>query len=184
MILVVSKEIDLLHGNLLKKIIMFSIPVMLSGILQLLFNACDLMVVGKFSGDVSLAAVGSTGSLTSLIINLFIGFSVGVNVAVARSIGRKDKERCHDVIHTSILFSVIIGFILMFFGIFTARFWLIKMNTNEEVLDKATTYLQIYFAGMVFNMLYNFGAAIVRATGETKKPLYFLVFSSLFDLFF
>ena len=109
MIELVSKEADLTHGNLLKKIIYFAIPVMLSGILQLLFNACDLIVVGNFSGDDSLAAVGSTGSLTALIVNLFIGFSVGANVAVARSIGRKDKERCHDVVHTAILFSFIVG---------------------------------------------------------------------------
>lgn len=175
----VSKEIDLLNGNLLKKIIMFAIPVMLSGILQLLFNACDLIVVGKFSGDDSLAAVGSTGALTSLIVNLFIGFSVGANVAVARSIGRKDKERAHDVVHTSILFSFIVGLFLTIFGVLTAKLWLIKMDTNIEVLDKATTYLRIYFAGMIFNMIYNFGASIVRATGETKRPLYFLIIAGV-----
>ena len=112
MIELVSKEADLTHGNLLKKIIFFAIPVMLSGILQLLFNACDLIVVGNFSGDDSLAAVGSTGALTSLIINLFIGFSVGANVAVARAIGKRDKKRCHDVVHTSLLFSLIIGIFL------------------------------------------------------------------------
>ena len=165
------KENDLTSGNLLKKIITFAIPVMLSGILQLLFNACDLMVVGKFSGDDSLAAVGSTSSLTSLIVNLFIGFSVGANVAIARAIGRKDKERCQDVAHTAILFSLIAGVFLSIFGVFTARFWLIKMNTNFTLLGKATLYLRIYFAGMIFNMLYNFGSAIVRATGETKVPL-------------
>lgn len=178
----VSKEIDLLHGNLLKKIILFAIPVMLSGILQLLFNACDLIVVGKFSGDNSLAAVGSTGALTSLIINLFIGFSVGSNVAVARAIGRKNKERVHDVVHTSILFSLIVGIFLTIFGVLTARFWLEKMDTNAEVLDKATIYLRIYFAGMIFNMLYNFGASIVRATGETKKPLYFLIIAGIINV--
>lgn len=179
MIEVVCKEADLTQGNLLKKIICFAIPVMLSGVLQLLFNACDLIVVGKFSGDDSLAAVGSTGSLTSLIVNLFIGFSVGANVAVARAIGRKDKERVHDVIHTSILFSFIVGVFLTVFGVLTARFWLIKMDTNAEILDKATTYLTIYFSGMIFNMLYNFGSSIVRATGETKKPLYFLIIAGV-----
>ena len=179
MIRLVGKEIDLLHGNLLKKIIIFAIPVMLSGILQLMFNACDLIVVGKFAGDNALAAVGSTGSLTSLMVNLFIGFSVGANVAVARSIGRKDKERCHDVVHTSILFSFIIGVFLTVFGVLTARFWLIKMDTNVEVLGQATLYLQIYFSGAIFNMLYNFGASIVRATGETKKPLYFLIIAGV-----
>ncbi len=175
----ISKEIDLTHGNLFKKIIWFAIPVMLSGILQLLFNACDLVVVGKFSGDDSLAAVGATGALTSLIVNLFIGFSVGANVAVARSIGRKNKERCHDVVHTAMLFSFIIGICLTIFGVLTAKYLLIKMDTNTEILQKATTYLRIYFAGMVFNMIYNFGASIVRATGETKKPLYFLVIAGI-----
>lgn len=185
---VVSKEIDLVHGNMLKKIILFAIPVMLSGILQLMFNACDLMVVGKFSGDDSLAAVGSTGALTSLIVNLFIGFSVGANVSVARSIGRKNKERCHDLVHTSILFSFIIGVFLTIFGVLTARFLLMQMDTNEEVLDKATLYLQIYFCGAIFNLLYNFGSSIVRATGETKKPLYYLIIAGvtnvILNLFF
>ena len=182
MIELVSKEADLTHGNLLKKIIFFAIPVMLSGILQLLFNACDLIVVGNFSGDDSLAAVGSTGALTSLIINLFIGFSVGANVAVARAIGKRDKKRCHDVVHTSLLFSLIIGIFLTIFGVLTARFWLIQMDTNAEILDKATTYLTIYFAGMVFNMIYNFGASIVRATGETKRPLYYLIIAGIINV--
>lgn len=173
---------DLTEGNLLKKIILFAIPVMLSGVLQLLFNACDLIVVGKFSGDDSLAAVGSTGALTSLIVNLFIGFSVGANVAVARSIGRKDKDRCHDVVHTSILFSIIVGIFLSVFGVVTARYWLTKMNTNVDILDKATTYLVICFAGMIFNMVYNFGASIVRATGETKKPLQYLIIAGIINV--
>ena len=188
MIELVSKEADLTHGNLLKKIIFFAIPVMLSGILQLLFNACDLIVVGNFSGDDSLAAVGSTGSLTALIVNLFIGFSVGANVAVARSIGKKDKEKCHNVVHTALLFSLIVGVFLTIFGVLTARYWLVQMNTNAEVLDKATTYLRIYFAGMIFNMIYNFGASIVRATGETKKPLLYLTIAGvtnvILNLFF
>jgi putative MATE family efflux protein len=177
--ILISKEQDLLNGNLLKKIVVFAIPVMLSGVLQLLFNACDLMVVGKFSGDDSLAAVGSTSALTSLLVNLFIGVSVGANVSVARAIGRKNKERCHDVVHTAILFSIIAGLFLTIFGVLTARFWLIKLDTNEDVLDKATTYLGIYFAGSIFNLLYNFGASIIRATGETKKPLYFLVVAGI-----
>ena len=155
---------------------------MLSGILQLLFNACDLVVVGKFAGDNSLAAVGSTGSITSLLVNLFIGFSVGANVAVARSIGRKNKERVHDVVHTAVLFSFLSGLFLTVFGFFTARYLLVKMNTNLEILDKATTYLKICLAGSVFNMVYNFGASIVRATGETKKPLYFLIFSGIINV--
>lgn len=177
-----SKDVDMLNGNLLKKIIIFAIPVMLSGILQLLFNACDLIIVGKFSGDHSLAAVGSTSALTHLIINLFIGFSVGANVSVAISIGRKDKEKCQKLVHTSILFSIICGLFLTVFGVFAARYLLTLMDTTNDVLDKATLYLQIYFAGMVFNMVYNFGASILRATGETKKPLYYLFSAGIINV--
>ena len=177
-----EKEIDLLSGNLLKKIIKFAIPVMLSGILQLMFNACDLMVVGKFAGDNSLAAVGSTGSITSLLINLFIGVSVGANVLVAKAIGKKDKETAHKVVHTSILFSLIAGFFLMIVGLLLAEFLLIKLDTNTAILDKATLYLRIYFSGMIFNMVYNFGSSIVRATGETKKPLYYLIISGIINV--
>ena len=177
-----SKEIDLLSGNLLKKIIIFAIPVMLSGILQLLFNACDLMVVGKFAGEDSLAAVGSTTAITSLIVNLFIGVSVGANVAVARAIGRKNKDRCQDVVHTAILFSLIVSVFITVFGIAFSEYFLEKMDTNIEVIDKAKLYLQIYFSGAIFNLVYNFGAAIVRATGETKKPLYFLTISGVINI--
>ena len=115
-----SKEIDMTRGNLLKKMIIFAIPVMLSGIFQLLFNACDLIVVGKFAGDDSLAAVGSTSSLTSLVVNLFIGISVGANVVVATSIGKKDEDKCERTVHTAILFSYVIGLFLSLFGIFMA----------------------------------------------------------------
>lgn len=172
-----EKQKDLTTGNLLKKIIEFSIPVMLSGILQLLFNTCDLIVVGKFAGDASLAAVGSTSSLINLIINLFMGVSVGANVTVARAIGRKDDEGVKQLVNTSIIFSIVSGIVLMIFGIFTARFWLELMDTTAESIDKATLYLQIYFGGMVFNMLYNFGSSVLRAVGETKKPLKYLAFA-------
>jgi len=158
-----SKEMDMLNGNLLKKIIIFAIPVMLSGILQLLFNACDLIVVGKFAGDDSLAAVGSTSSLTSLIVNLFIGISVGANVVVAKSIGKKDKEKCSKTINTAILFSFIVGIFLSVFGFFSAGYLLKLMNTTIDVIDKATLYLRIYFCGSIFNLVYNYGASILRA---------------------
>lgn len=182
-----SKEIDMLNGNLFKKIIVFAIPVMLSSILQLLFNACDLMVVGKFAGDDSLAAVGSTTSLVSLIVNLFIGFSVGANVAVANSIGKKDEGKCEKLVHTSILFSFIIGVIVTIFGVIASRFCLEKMDTPSEIIDKANIYLTIYFAGSIFNLVYNFGASILRAIGETRKPLIYLfiagVINALLNLF-
>lgn len=180
--MVKSKEMDMLNGNLFKKIIIFTIPVMLSGVLQLLFNACDLIVVGKFAGDHSLAAVGSTSALIHLIINLFIGVSVGANVAVARSIGRKDEDKCQKLVHTSILFSIIAGLFLTVFGIVAARYLLQLMDTTSDVLDKATLYLQIYFSGMIFNMIYNFGASILRSVGETKKPLYYLFLAGVVNV--
>ena len=177
-----EKTMDLTTGNLLKKIITFSIPVMLSGVLQLLFNTCDLIVVGKFAGDASLAAVGSTSSLINLIVNLFMGVSVGANVTVARAIGKKDHEEVNRLVHTAVLFSVIAGIILMIFGIFTARFWLELMDTTTESIDKATLYLQIYFGGMIFLMLYNFGSSILRAVGETKKPLKYLTLAGIINV--
>ena len=183
-----SRKIDMLNGNILKKIILFSIPLMLSGILQLLFNACDLIVVGKFAGDDSLAAVGSTSSLISLIINFFMGISVGVNVVVARAIGKKDREKSYNAVHTTIFFSLIIGFFLSVFGVFCARYLLELMDTTIDVIDKATLYLQIYLGGTIFNLVYNYGAAILRAKGETKKPLYYLtvagVINVVLNLFF
>lgn len=174
-----QKEMDLISGNFFKKIIIFTIPVILSSVLQLLYNAVDLAVVGRFCGDASLAAVGSTGALTNLIINLFMGVSIGANVAVARAVGQENSEKVKKLVHTAILFSVFAGLFLMIFGIFTSRFWLEVMNTNADCIDLATLYLQIYFGGMVFNMLYNFGAAILRAVGETRKPLYFLAVAGL-----
>lgn len=174
-----ARDMDMLNGNLFKKIVIFAIPVMLSGVLQLLYNAVDLAVVGRFCGEASLGAVGSTGALTGLIVNIFMGVSVGANVAIARSIGKGDKNRVERLVHTSILFSIIAGSFLMIFGILTARTWLELMNTTADCIDLATLYLQIYFGGMIFNMLYNFGAAILRAVGDTKKPLYFLAISGI-----
>lgn len=168
---------DMTSGNLAKKIILFSLPVMLGSIFQLLFNTCDLIVVGKFAGDDSLAAVGSTSSLINLIINIFIGFSIGANVIIANSIGKGDIDECHRAVHTSILFSIIAGAFLMVFGFFTSNIWLNLMDTNEESIDKATIYLKIYFLGSIFNLVYNFGAAILRSIGETKRPLIYLTIS-------
>lgn len=176
-----SKEMDMTTGNLAKKIIIFALPVMLSSIIQLLFNACDLVVIGQFSGDNSLAAVGSTGALINLIINMFIGVSVGANVICARAIGNKDIEKAQRCVHTAITFSFIAGIILTIFGIIAARECLILMDTKDECLDKATLYVQIYFGGMIFNMLYNFGSAILRSVGETRKPLYFITAAGIIN---
>lgn len=175
-------DMDMTEGNLFKKLIFFSVPVMASSIIQLLFNACDLIVVGNFAGNDSLAAVGSTTALINLIVNLFIGFSIGANVATAKAIGGNDYEKCQRVVHTSILFSVIAGAILMIFGFFTSGIWLQLMDTTNEALPKATIYLKIYFLGMIFNMVYNYGASILRAIGETKRPLLFLFIAGLINI--
>ena len=179
MALLKRKEVDMLHGNLLKNIILFSIPVMLSGILQLLFNACDLIVVGRFAGDNALAAVGSTSALTSLIVNVFIGISIGANVCVAKAIGAKDADKAQKTVHTAILFSLIAGLFVMTVGVVCSNYFLRLLDTNLEVLDDATVYLQIYFSGAIFNLLYNYGAAILRAKGETQKPLEYLIIAGI-----
>ena len=179
-----SYEIDMCNGPLLGKLLIFSLPLMLSGILQLLFNAPDLIVVGQFATNskTALAAVGSTGSLTNLIINVFIGLSVGSNVLVARFYGAKRNDEVNRVVHTSIMISIIFGIFLAFFGVATARYLLELMDTPEDVLDQATLYMRIYFAGMPVIMLYNFGSAILRAMGDTKRPLYYLLIAGIVNV--
>ena len=179
-----SYEIDMCNGPLLGKLLIFSLPLMLSGILQLLFNAADLIVVGQFATNskTALAAVGSTGSLTNLIINVFIGLSVGSNVLVARFYGAKRNDEVNRVVHTSIMISIIFGIFLAFFGVATARYLLELMDTPEDVLDQATLYMRIYCAGMPVIMLYNFGSAILRAMGDTKRPLYYLLIAGIVNV--
>ena len=179
-----SYEIDMCNGPLLGKLLIFSLPLMLSGILQLLFNAADLIVVGQFATNskTALAAVGSTGSLTNLIINVFIGLSVGSNVLVARFYGAKRNDEVNRAVPTSIMMSIIFGIFLAFFGVATARYLLELMDTPEDVLDQATLYMRIYFAGMPVIMLYNFGSAILRAMGDTKRPLYYLLIAGIVNV--
>lgn len=177
-----SYEIDMCNGPVLKKILMFSIPLMLSGILQLLFNAADIVVVGRFAGNQSLAAVGSTTALINLLINIFIGISVGVNVVVAKYYGAKLHEDVSETVHTAMAVSLISGLFLVIVGLFTSRFWLELMGTPQDVIDKAVLYMQIYFAGMPVIMAYNFGSAILRAIGDTKRPLYFLSLSGIVNV--
>ena len=167
------------NGNLFKKILIFTIPIMLSSILQLLFNTVDMIVIGQFAGDASLAAVGSTSALINLIVNLFIGVSIGANVVVSRAVGQGNMEKSQRAVHTAILFSLIAGSVLIVFGIFTARIWLTLMGTTADSIDKATIYLQIYFAGSIFNMVYNFGASVLKSVGETRRPLYYLLFAGI-----
>ena len=174
--------IDMCNGPILKKLLIFSVPLMFSSILQLLFNAVGIVVVGHFAGDNSMAAVGSNAAIVGLLINLFIGLSIGTNVLTARYYGGKDKERLFKTVHTSIGISFISGVFLTVVGILEARNILILMQTPEEVLDLATTYLRIYFLGMIGMMLYNFGSAILRAVGDTKRPLYYLLGSGIVNV--
>ena len=177
-----SYEIDMVNGPLFGKIVRFAIPLMLSGILQLFFNAADIVVVGRFAGPTALAAVGSTGSLINLIINIFMGLSVGANVLVARYYGARDVKNLSETVHTSILASLISGVALIFIGGLLAKPMLILMGSPADVIDQATLYVRIYFAGMPAMMLYNFGAAILRSVGDTKRPLYFLAISGVLNV--
>lgn len=183
-----SYSMDMCNGSILPKLLRFAIPLMCSSILQLLFNAADVVVVGQFCGDNSLAAVGSTTSLINLLTNLFIGLSVGANVLVARYYGAKEKKHLHEVVHTAVALSLISGVILTVFGVIFTKQILVWMQTPKDVLSLATIYLRIYFMGMVATMLYNFCSSILRAVGDTKRPLYYLLFAGvvnvLLNLFF
>lgn len=169
-----GRSVDFTSGSIGKKMIKFAMPLMFSSILQLLFNAADIIVVGRFAGDECVAAVGSTTSLINLIVNLFIGLSVGANVMVANFFGARKVNDLSETVHTAITVSVISGCILSVIGFFFAPEILKLMNTPADVIGLATIYMKTYFLGMPFMMLYNFSAAILRAVGDTKRPLYFL----------
>lgn len=170
-------EIDMTNGTIMDKLITFSLPLMLSGILQLMFNAVDIIVVGQFSGSRPLAAVGSTSALINLFTNFFIGISLGTNVLAARFFASGKIKEMSDTVHTSILFAAISGVVMMIVGLLFSRFALELMETPDEVIDMAALYLKIYFVGVPFFMLYNYGAAVLRAVGDTRRPLVFLVIS-------
>ena len=177
-----KKKIDMINGPLLKKLIVFSVPLILSGVLQLLFNAADVVVVGQFSGTESLAAVGATGSLVNLITNLTIGLAVGANVVMARAIGAQNREKASKIVHTSVILAVAGGVIVALIGYFMSATFLTLMKTDPEVIDKATLYLEIYFLGSPASVLYNFGASLLRAKGDTKRPLYFLIIAGVINV--
>lgn len=183
-----SYEMDMCNGPIFGKLLVFALPLMLSGILQLLFNAADIVVVGKFSGSHALAAVGSTGALINLFVNVFIGFSIGTNVLVAQYFGARDEKNVHETVHTSILLGIVGGFILIAAGMVFAKPMLEWMDTPEDVLSHAVLYMRIYFIGMPAMLVYNFGAAILRAIGDTRRPLYYLlsagVINVILNLFF
>ena len=169
-----KKKIDMCNGPLFSGIIRHTVPIILTSILQLLFNAADLVVVGRFCGSISVAAVGATGSLSNLIVNLFIGLSVGCGVSVAQAIGARDDEATHRTIHTAIPAAIISGIVLTVIGVSLSETFLGWMRTPENVLELSSVYMKIYFCGMTFNMVYNFGASILRAAGDTKGPLIYL----------
>ena len=175
-------QIDMVHGPLAGKLLVFAIPLMLSSILQLLFNAADVIVVGRWSGSQSLAAVGSNTSLINLVVNLFVGFPVGTNEGVTRDLGAGREEDVRDSVHTSIALSLVSGVVLMGLGLLLSRQMLELMGSPEDVIGLAAVYLRIYFCGMPGNMLYNFGAAILRAQGDTKRPLYFLTAAGIINV--
>lgn len=175
-------EIDMCSGNIIGKLLLFALPLMLSSILQLLFNAADIIVVGRFAGDNSLAAVGSTNSMVNLLTNLFLGLSVGANVMVARYIGAGREKETSDTVHTAITLAIISGFFLTIVGCLGARQILIWMSSPEEVIDLSALYLRIFFLGMIPNMLYNFGAAILRSIGDTRRPLVYLFIAGVINV--
>ena len=176
-------EIDMCNGPLLKSLIVFAVPLMLSGILQLLFNAADIIVLGRFSGSDSMAAVGSTTSLINLLVNLFIGISVGANVLLGRYCGANDEKNASQTVHTAICTALYGGIIMIFVAIILARPLLELMGTPSNVIDLSTVYMRIYFVGMPGFMIYNFGAALLRAIGDTKRPLYFLTIAGIVNVF-
>lgn len=175
-------EIDMCNGPLFGKIISFAVPLLLSNLLQLFFNAADIMVAGRFAGTEALAAVGATASLINLMLNLFIGLSVGVNVLAARYFATANKKSMQDLVHTTLPFAVLGGFALIILGFFIARPVLLAMDTPSEVIDQAALYLKIYCCGMPVALLYNFGNAIFRAVGDTKRPLYYLAISGVVNV--
>lgn len=173
---------NMCEGKILPKMLLFAMPLMASGMLQLFFNAADVVVVGRFAGEKALAAVGSNGSMVNLLTNFFMGLSVGANVLVARYFAAKQKEELEKVIHTAMFLSVISGLLLMLIGILGSRQILIWMKAPEDVLPLSALYLRIYFLGMAPMMVYNFGSAILRAVGDTKRPLYYLTFSGVVNV--
>ena len=175
-------SINMTEGALLPKIISFAIPLMASSLLQLLFNAADMVVAGRFAGSNALAAIGSTSSLINLLVNLFIGLSVGANVLVARFFGSGRESDVSETVHTAVLLSIISGFFLAGFGFFMAPKLLIMMGTPEEVLPLSVLYIRIYFMGMPVSLLYNFVSAILRAIGDTKRPLIYLTIAGFLNV--
>lgn len=174
-----TQTIDMVNGPLLKNICIFSVPLMLTNLVQMMFNAADAVVMGRFAGQQALAAVGATSSLCFLLISLFNGLSVGSNVVIARYLGANDLGKVEKSVHTSIATAMLSGVFLMIVGFFASRSLLQMMSTPTDIIDLSELYMRIYFVGTFFTLIYNFGAAIFRSVGDTKRPLYFLLISGL-----
>ena len=177
-----SQAGDLTSGPMLKKIILFSLPLAASSFLQLLFNAADVVVVGRFAGSAALAAVGSNGALINLLVNLFVGLALGANVVAARCYGAKDDQGVHEAVQTAVTLSLVGGVLMAFVGFFAAHGLLELMSSPEDVIDLATLYLKIYFIGMPMTMLYNFNASLLRAVGDTRRPLVCLAVAGVINV--
>lgn len=177
-----KRNIDMTSGPLFRNIISYTIPIILTGLLQLFFNAADLIVVGQFCGSISVAAVGATGSITNLIVNLFMGLSVGTGVAVAQALGAGDAKKARRAVHTAIPTAIVGGVVLTVVGVVFSETFLIWMSTPENVLPLSSLYMKIYFAGIIFMLVYNFCASILRATGDTKSPLIFLTIAGVVNV--
>lgn len=177
-----SKTMDMVNGPLLKNVLLFSLPMMATSFLQILFNAMDTIIVGKFAGEVALAAVGATGSLCFLLTALFNGLSVGSNVIIATLLGSNDHEKIQKAVHTSISMATAGGILLACLGFFLSKPLLTLMSTPSDIIDLSVLYMRLYFCGSIFMLVYNFGASILRSKGDTKKPLYFLCISGVMNV--
>ena len=177
-----KRNLNMLEGPLLPGIVSYTIPIILTSILQLLFNAADLVVVGRFCGSLSVAAVGATGSITNLMVNFFIGLSIGAGVTVAHAIGSQEEDMLHKTVHTALPMALISGLVLTAIGVSFSERFLQLMGTPDTVLPLSAVYMKIYFAGITFTMVYNFCAAILRAVGDTKSPLVFLTLSGVVNV--
>ena len=177
-----NNSIDMVNGPLMKNLFLFAVPLMFTNFLQILFNAADTVVVGKFAGQQALAAVGATGSIVFLLTALFNGLSTGSNVVIAKLLGSRDEQRISKAVHTSISIAIGGGIFLAGMGIFFSKFLLAAMSTPEDIIGLSELYMKIYFSGSFFLLIYNFGAAVLRSKGDTKRPLYFLMFSGVLNV--
>lgn len=177
-----SRELNLTEGSIFNKIVIFTIPVICTNLLQLLFNTADVVVLGRFAGTDSLAAVGATSTLTGLMVNLFIGVSIGANVLAAGYYGAGNQKELHETVHTAVLTAILGGIGMLFLGQFTARGALMILGTPEEILDAAMQYLRIYYLEMPFLFVFNFEAAVLRAVGDTRTPLYILILAGILNV--